>query len=157
MPASNIETLYQFEDALESAAKSILVNAAGLTSEQQRSTATLATPFAIVQASGITAGSKQYKTGANGFNWPIDFSCTLTVVVTTNRQENAASHASYLGKVRRHFYDLTNWSDARLPYHKVALVSEQGTSPSYTEDERFDVSTMTFRLMFFIKDGAWPA
>lgn len=156
MPAANIETIYQFEDAIESAASSILTAAASLTCYQQRGTSAESTPFATVQLSGVAAHGKQFATGSNGFNWPIDFNATLTVVVTTNRHENAASHASYLGKVRRQLYDLSNWSDGRLPYLKVVLVGEQGTSPGFLEYERFDQTTMTFRLMFVIKADAWP-
>ena len=157
MAAPDIDTIYQFESAIESAAESILDNAASITSHKQRDSGTLATPFAFCQLSGVQGIGKQYKTGTHAFNWPIDFNATLNVTVTTNRQENAASHATYLGKVRRHLYTLTNWTTQRLPYHSIALVQESGSSPQYVEDERFDQTTLSFRIIFTIRDDAWPS
>lgn len=156
MPASNIETIYQIEEALETGIKSILDNSASLTTYRQRSTSTVATPFADIQISGTSCVGKQYKTSANGFNWPIDFNATLSVTVTTNRQENDASHYAYLGKVRRYLYDLTEWNSSRFPYLQIVSVGEVGSSPSIVPDERFDATDISFRIMFVIRDTAWP-
>lgn len=156
MPASNIETIYQFEDALESCVESILQSSASLTCYRQKDTDTKATPWAEVQCTGVSASGKQYKTGSNGFNWPIDFTATITVAVTTHREQNTASHASYLGKVRRYLYDLSAYTTQRLPYLAVSLVSESGSSAVFVEDERFDSTVLQFRVNFFIRSDAWP-
>lgn len=156
MPASNIETIYQFESALESCIETILQTDASLTCYKQKDTDIKASPWAEVQCTGISANGKQYKTGSNGFNWPIGFAATVQVTVTTNREQNTSSHATYLGKVRRYLYDLSSYTTQRLPYLAVSLVSESGSSAVFVDDERFDQTVLQFRVDFFIRNEAWP-
>ena len=160
MPASNIETIYQFEDAIESAVKTNLTSNASLTTYRQRdTTASVAAPFSAVQLSGITSDGTQRKDASSDFGWDSDFTATLTVVVATNRVKEGASstHAATLGKVRRDLLDLTKWTDDALPYLKVWCVNIAGTQPSVDEDDRLDLTTLTFRIRFLIKETAWPA
>lgn len=156
MPASSIDEIYQLEEHIEYAVKLILTDGAGITCYRQKETDTKLSPWAEVQCTGISANGKQYKTGSNGFNWPIDFACTLSVAVTTNREQNTASHKTYLGKARRHLYDLSQWTNVRLPYHAVSLVSESGSSAVFVEDERFDSTVLQFRVNFVVRHDAWP-
>jgi hypothetical protein len=156
MPASNIETIYQFESALESCIETILQTDASLTCYKQKDTDIKASPWAEVQCTGVSANGKQYKTGTNGFNWPIDFTSTVQVTVTTNREQNTSSHAAYLGKVRRYLYDLSSYTTQRLPYLAVSLVSESGSSAVFVDDERFDQTVLQFRVNFTIRHEAWP-
>jgi len=156
MPASNIETIYQFESALESCIETILQTDASLTCYKQKDTDIKASPWAEVQCTGISANGKQYKTGSNGFNWPIDFTSTVQVTVTTNREQNTSSHATYLGKVRRCLYDLSTYTTQRLSYLAVSLVSESGSSAVFVDDERFDQTVLQFRVNFTIRHDAWP-
>jgi Flp pilus assembly protein TadG len=154
MPAANIETLYQFENALEAAAKSILTTSASLTAYRQRDTDTVATPWAAVQLSGVRADGNFHMIGDVG--WPSSFDGQLRVVVVTNRGQNAASHITYVGKVRRNLYDLTLWTSVLLPNHKVWSVMETGTSPQISGDENQDATEITFALKWLIIESEWP-
>lgn len=154
MPAANIETLYQFENSLESAAKSILTTSASLTSYRQRDTDSVATPWAAVQLSGVRADGNVHMIGDVG--WPSSFEGSLRVVVVTNRGQNSASHTGYVGKVRRYLYDITLWTLVLLPYHKVWSVMETGTAPIISGDENHDATEITFQVKWLIIEGEWP-
>lgn len=154
MPAaSTIEELYQFENSLESAAKSILA-AVPLNAYRQRDTDEVATPWAAIQLSGTRAERAAHV--IDDVAWPDGFSGSLRVVIVTNRGQNAASHTTYVGKVRRALYDLPNWTALLLPYHKVWNVMETGTAPTPIEDQNQDASEITFKVDWLIRETAWP-
>lgn len=159
MPAANIETIYRFEEALEAAVKTNLTDNAGLTTYRQRdTTGNVTAPFAAVQISGITADGNQHIDSGSTFGWDSDFTASLTVVVATNRVKEGGSstHTATLGKVRRYILDLTKWTDAAIPYLKVWNVNIAGSQPAVDEDDRLDLTTLTFRVRFLIRENAWP-
>jgi hypothetical protein len=153
MPAANIETLFQFENALETAVKTILA-AIPLTAYRQRDVDEVATPWAAIQLSGTRAERAAHLNGS--VTWPDGFSGSLRVVIVTNRGQNAASHTTYVGKVRKAIYDLTNFTTGLLPYHKVWNAMETGTNPTVTADQNEDASEITFKLDWLIREDAWP-
>lgn len=160
MPAPNIETIYQFEEALEAAAKANLTTNASLTAYRQRdTTANVSAPFAAIQLSGVTADGNQHIDSGGTFGWDSDFTGTLTVVVATNRVKEGGSstHTATLGKVRRYLLDLTKWTDLAIPYLKVWCINLAGSQPSVDEDDRLDITTLTFRVRFLIREDAWPS
>lgn len=160
MPASNIETIYRFEEALEAAVKTNLTDNASLTTYRQRdTTANVSAPFAAVQLSGITADGTQHADSGGTFGWDADFTGTLTVVVATNRVKEGGSstHTATLGKVRRYLLDLMKWTDAAIPYLKVWCVNCAGSQPTVDEEALLDLTTLTFRVRFLIREDAWPS
>ena len=160
MPAANIETLYRFEEYLEAALKTNLTTNASLTTYRQRdTTANVAAPFAAVQLSGVSADGTQRADSGGTFGWDSDFTGTIEVVVATNRVKEGGSstHTATLGKVRRYVIDPTKWTDAAIPYHKVWSVMNTGSQPVADEDNRLDMTTLTFKVRFLIREDAWPA
>lgn len=157
MSAPSIEAIFQFEEAIENAAKSILTNSAGLTAYRQHDTGNVSAPFVALQLSGVTATETQHADGS-GNGWPSDMSATLHATVITNRvkEGGTSTHNATLGKVRRYLYDLSQWSDALLPYHKIWLVMENGSSPTSSDDDRLDMTALSFQIRILIRDQAWP-
>jgi len=153
MAAPDTQSLYQFENALENAAKAILT-AIPLNAYRQRDTATLATPWAAVQLSGTRADGGMHQIGNVG--WPNSFEASLRIIIATNRTKNASDHSAYVGKVRAAMYTLTNWSGALLPYHYVWSAMETGSVPSIDAEENWDMTEITFALKFQINELAWP-
>ncbi|NBR87387.1 MAG: hypothetical protein EB141_13340 [Verrucomicrobia bacterium] len=153
MPASDRQTLYQFENAIEAAAKSIIV-AIPLNAYRQRDSDTVATPWAMIQLHGTRAAGAVHMIGDVG--WPSDFEATLAVTIRTNRGQNASSHTNYVGKVREAMYNLTNWNAVRLPYHTVWSVMESGTTIGLDQEERQDITEISFTIKFLINEAAWP-
>jgi hypothetical protein len=157
MPAANIETLYRCEEVLEAAAKTILSSNASLTAFRQLDTGNVTAPWCAVQVSGISAtGAQHYDTA--GFTWDSGFTAQLSVVVATNRVKEGGSstHTATVAKVRRYICDLTKWTDVALPYHKVWSATNSGSQPTVDENDRLDMTTLTFTLQFLIRDDAWP-
>lgn len=157
MPAPNIETLYKFEDYLEAAVKTNLGTNGSLTVYRQRDRDSVAAPFCAVQLSGVTAAGNVHVDSSN-VGWDSDFNAQLSVAVVTNRVKEGASstHAATLGKVRRYLCDTTKWTDAALPYHKVWSVTNSGSVPQVDEENRLDITTLSFAIKFIIREDAWP-
>ena len=76
----------------------------------------------------------------------------------TNRvkEGGTSTHNATLGKVRRYLYDLSLWTDSLLPYHKVWLVMENGSSPTSSDDDRLDMTALSFQIRILIRETAWP-
>lgn len=152
-----VSQLYQFEEVIEFAAKAILTATTpgpALTVYRSRDSAEVATPYVTLTLGGVSADGGMHMIGNVGY--PSDYSATLTVTIVSHRIDNAGQHAGIVGSVRQFFYDLTQWTDALLPYHTVWLVMESGTSQAVAEDDRFDETTLSFRVKFLIKETAWP-
>lgn len=152
---ATIAQLYQLEDAIESAAKSILTaSPPGLNAYRSRDSAEVSTPYVSLTFSGIASAGSMHMIGNVGY--PSDFDGTLTATVVSHRIDNAGQHAGIVGTVRQYLYDLTKWTDALTPNHKVWLVMESGGAQVVSEDDRFDETQIAFRVKFLIRETSWP-
>lgn len=156
MPAPSFAACYQFEDAIESAVKTLLNNNS-VTCYAQRDDDTLATPFASVQF--VTGAATEHWSGllSDGTERPDMFQGTLSIGIATDRDSNSATHATYRGKIRDLLYRFqTTITAALLPYHAILRVMETGTTPATATEDNHDISTINFNLWFQIRPEAWP-
>lgn len=154
MQATDILDLYKYEDAIETAVKTLL-SANEITASRQRDAATLATPRAEVQ---FTTGSgiEHYHNFPGANPRPDTFSGSLSVGIVTDRTKNDADHTTIRAKVRNLIYDFRDSINVLLSYHAILRVLESGTSPLVTAEDNQDVSTVNFTVDFCIRTDAWP-
>lgn len=152
---ATIAAILSWEDAVETAAKAILA-AAGVTAYRQRDTDTMVSPACSVQATNFQEGQQQYQVTGEAFRSPAQFSCQLTVTVITERSKNASSHTTNVGKCRAGIYDLDEWSEARIPYHRIVSCRATGSSEETDTERNYDITTLNFALEFLTRDSAWP-
>lgn len=159
MAAPDYPTLYRFEDTLLPQYKAVLTTNS-VTSYILRSTSDMATPR--VEMEMMMGGTDGHAFTVPGGGTMFDrWNFTLNVKVVTARNQSAASHTTYLGKVRYLMLAPSTHTtiNALLSYH-VLCIQLMGEDPSELEvipDEDHDVTTLKFSGMVAIKSDAWPA
>jgi hypothetical protein len=129
-----------------------ILEAGGMTTNRQQGIEVFTTPRVVVQ---INVGSVRRFTPAPGlFARPERLNATLHLGIVTNRATNRENHGEYRAKVRELIYSLPH--TAGMPYHLIESVEETGTTPSIETDKGYDTSTITFAMVFGIKQSAWP-
>ncbi len=158
MAAPDYPTLYRFEDTVLPRYAAVLT-AASVTNAVPRATSDLATPRCeLHMAMGGTDGHA-YSTPSGEImhdRWRF----TLEAKIVTARNQNAASHATYLGKVRHLLLapSTSTTINALLSYHIICkqLQAEDPTEQDVIPDEDFDITNLKFSGMVAIRTDAWP-
>lgn len=155
MPSSDFQTLYQFEDAIESAVKTLFTNNS-ITAYRQRDNNTRVTPAVDIQFS-TGAATEHLGYTCDGKLRPDTWNGSLQIRIVTTRSKNDASHSTLRGKIRNLLYSFEdNLTRTLLPHHSIARVMETGTTPQIEADEDHDISSISFNLVFAIRPDAWP-
>lgn len=157
LPASELELLYDYETHFETAVKNALT-AAGLRAYRQRDADDLVTPFCVIQFQGGAATEHRGKSPPSQHIYPDIFDgCTLTVGIVTTRTKNDDDHAIYRRRARATIYDWRRTFDGDdLPYYEIVWLQETGTSAIIEDDNRTDISAITWEVRFGIVKAAWP-
>jgi len=160
MAAPDIETIYDFETHFESPAVTFLNTATGISVVRTVVETDLTTPRieirfemhdaldpAPLRGGGASAGTIDYRAfNANFF----------ATVVTDNATGQAADHSVYRRQVREALsLSGTNWTTVNNPYYDLKYCRPIATD--YEADGDFNLSTMSFAIVFGIRDDAWPA
>lgn len=154
MRASSIISLYEFEDAIETAVKALMTTNS-ITAYRQRDTTTVVTPYVDIQ---LTAGGgiEHYHGFTDGSRRPDVFSGSLAVGIVTDRGVNAVSHSTFRATVRNIIAGFMENINPLLSYHAILNVLEAGTSPTLLTEENQDRSVVNFAIQFCIRTDAWP-
>lgn len=159
MPAPDYPTIYRFEDTILPQYAAVLTTAS-LTNARMRQTADLATPRVELEIhmGGTDDHAVVIPSGETMFDrWRF----TLHARVVTARNQNAASHATYLGKVRHLLLapSTSTTINAALSYHVLCkqLQAEEPPEMEVMADEDHDETLMKFSGMVAIRSDAWPA
>jgi len=156
MPAPDFPKLYQFEDYVEAAAKSIL-SEAGLVAVISREDAPAVTPRVEISCV-MGAATEHYGRRAEDGELFLDrWTGSLNFDVITDRVKNREQHRPIRAKLRWLMQDLSFWTIDRLPYHQVIRLIESGTTPELRNEKEQDVSALVFSLVLGIRADAWPA
>lgn|GEM_PF-1749358 len=153
-PATDINDIYDYETAIETAVKTLLTDN-GITAVRQRDTAELATPRVDVQFA-VGAGEDHSHVFRNGEQRPDIFNGNLRLQVVTSRNQNDTNHGTFRAKVREAIYKWRDSLNPILAYHAVLKVLESGTVPDIVEDQDQDVSIVNFNIVFCVRADAWP-
>lgn len=158
MPAPDYPTLYRFEDTLLPQYAAVLT-ANTVTSVSPRATSDKSTPRVELEMQmGGTDGHAAIVTGSKTMHDRWRF--TLTARIITARNQNAATHTTYLGKVRYLLlaHSTSTTINAALSYHYVTnqLQAEEPSELDVIPDEDMDVTTCKFSGMVAIRSDAWP-
>ena len=159
MPAPDYPTLYRFEDTLVPRYAAVLT-ANSVTNASQRGTGDLSTPRVelVVAMGGTDDHGHVVYGGATMFD---QWRFSITARVVTARNQNAASHTAYLGKVRYLMLapSTSTTINALLSYHEVCsqLISEDSSEMDVMAEEDQDATTLKFSGIVAIKPDAWPA
>jgi len=153
MPAANVIDLYRYEDAIETAVKTLL-QANGIAAYKQQDTAETVTPRAEIQfAPG--AAEEHYHLFLNGDQRPDVFTGSLQVAVVTNRETNGLDHSTVRATVRHLIYGFLETLNPLLAYHAIYRVLESGSSPTIQPEENHDRTEINFSVEFNIRTDAW--
>lgn len=155
MQASDFETLYKIEDAMETAVKT-LFEQNSITGLRQRDADSAATPRATIQFT-VGANTEHYHIFPNGETRPDIWSGSLSIGVVTDRTKNNSDHSSIRAKIRHLLYSFATTLNPILAYHSIMRVLESGTTPTVISDQNQDMSEINFTVNFCIRPDAWPA
>lgn len=159
MAAPDYPTLYRFEDTLIPRYAAVLTTNS-VTNYSPRGTADLASPRVelTMQMGGTDGHAFTVPGGGTMFD---RWNFTLAVRVVTARNQSAASHATYLGKVRYLMLapSTSTTINALLSYHVlcIQLMAEDPSELEVIPEEDHDVTNLKFSGMVAIKSDAWPA
>lgn len=160
MPAADtILELYKFELHTEQYIRSALVTAGlpdGSVKIAQGSDL-IDTPCTTVLLQ--TQSVNGHKASVDGRTYPVfdQWGVVIQTAIRTNRSLNQLQHDLHRATCRMVFADAFTTINTLLPYHAFANVpAEQGTQLSVDEENRHDISIITFQAVLAIKSDAWP-
>ncbi len=155
MPAPNFPKLYEFEDAVEAAARSILTRH-GFTAMIAREDSIASTPRVDISCV-IGAATRHYGHRASDGEIFLDrWNGSLNFDVITDRVKNREQHRPLRAKLRWLMQDLSLWTPELLPYHQVVELIESGSTPEVNNEKEQDFSALAFNLVLGIRADAWP-
>lgn len=153
MSAPNLETLFAYELAIETACKTIL-DANGLNGVIEFSDVDPGTPRTEIQ---LQSGKP------NNHRWiykgvPIwdSWNAQLIWRVVTVRGKNSDRQAAMLGKLRILAYNYVGLFSTLLPFHAIEQLKEAQFVRGVDTEHRFDWSELTLNVVFSIRNDAWP-
>lgn len=153
--ATDYETLYQIEGALEAAFSSVLT-AQSVTHHLTRGTGSKAAPYVDVQVS-LGAATEHMHTDNDGTVRDDFFNFTAAFRVVTNRHDDSTTHKSYRAKVRNVLAQYAGDINTALNYHKIADLTHQESTPEIEQDDDLDISAMSYAGRVKILEDSWPA
>lgn len=158
MPAADIPTIYKFEDNIETAVVAILAALTSpITAKKQRSDDTRSTPFSSVQFTTGEANPGHEYACPDGKDRDVNYSGALSITIYTDRNRNASSHVTLVSQIRAAFSHRDLFTTTNLPYYRIWNIRPTGTSLGVTEDDKIDVTTLSWEVGFEILTTAWPA
>ena len=100
----------------------------------------------ILRGGGTSSNSIDYRA----------FSATFVAdVLTDNAVGQASSHFDYRAKIRvAMMRSADNWGSTNLPYYDLKYLRPSGES--YSTDGDFNLTEMSWELIFEIRSDAWP-
>lgn len=158
MPAPDYPTLYRFEDTIIPRYAAVLTTNS-VTNASPRGTAELSSPRA--ELTMTMTGTDNHAAVVTGSKTMFDrWTFTMAVRVVTARNQSAASHATYLGKVRYLMLapSTSTTINALLSYHVLCaqLMAEDASELEVIPEEDHDVTNLKFSGVVAIKSDAWP-
>ena len=167
MPAPNDETVLNFETNFETAATTFLATDTGLTASSIYATLdqdTFVVPrielmFEVGEA--LDPPLPKYS-GSSGLEY-LEHRGTLTIRIVSDASVSGteANHRTIRSKVRKSMllnslnFTTPDGDTTILPYYSVQYMRPTGTS--YEIDGELAVSTLTYSIVFSIKDDAFPS
>ena len=154
MPAPDYATLYNVEDAIESAVKALFTAATLTPCFIQRESVNL--PASRIQIQCLVSANFEHRQNA--------WSGALLIGNMTDRSKDAATvHGWRRGQIRNILCRVPigddyhpDFSPDVLPYHVINLLEISGTEPQVNVDEDADFSVLSFALVISIRPGAFP-
>ncbi len=154
MPAPNLETLFAYELAIETAWKTIL-DAATLNGAIEFSDVDPGTPRTEIQLqASIPNGHRHIYQGNAIFD---SWNGKLVSRVVTVRGKNSDQQAAMLGRIRIEAYDYVPKFSPLLAFHAIEQLKEAQFVRGVDEKNRLDWSELTHSIVFSIRPDAWPA
>lgn len=169
MPALTNEELLSFESPIELAFVKLLADR-GLTFYESRSVAEAETPWGEVSLeTGATTEHKHGVTGASSSiasgihdSWvsKLDFTIRSSRIYDSNNPPGL-QHKRMIGKVRAMcsmpvLIPVWQTTDAGQLY-AISSIRETGSSRAVDEDNKLDITIISFTLKHSIRNDAWPS
>ena len=160
MAAPDLESLYKFESEFEIAAVAFLNTATGITVNRTIQTTDLETPRIEVRFELGAAQDPPTMRGGGASPTAIDYRAYDAMfsadILTDNAVGRAANHFVYRATVRvAMMRSADNWKASNLPYYDLKYLRPSGEN--YSTDGDFNLTEMSWELIFEIRDDAWPA
>ena len=160
MAAPDIETIYDFETHFESPAVTFLNTATSISVVRTVVETDLTTPRIEIRFEMADAFDPPPQRGGGASPTTIEYRAFnanfFATVVTDNATGQAADHSVYRRQVREAFaLSGTNWTTTNNPYYDLKYC--RPVSTDYEADGDFNLSTMSYAIVFGIRDDAWPA
>lgn len=168
MAAQDFDTLYDFEDQIETALAAVLTAAlaAGPTPIAcqvltSRDFATKQTPRIEVEfATGKAMNQRTTAGQASPRQVPNAFEGTLTVSIVTDRQteQTTSVHGLIRGRVRFNLSAAAQpFTAINIPNLQILDLLQASTVPNIQGDKEQDITAIGFSVLFAIQNSAWPS
>jgi hypothetical protein len=159
MPARALEDILKIEAAIQNAWISILqaagIQPANLFNEFLANTEV--TPRIEINLSGASSTGHYSQVLPNVFTYSA-WEGQLVSRIITRRNLNGEKHDELLGICRREAsYFLKRFIPAVLPWHSMIQMKEAGTHRMIDTAKDEDVTELTHKVVFCVRENAWPA
>jgi len=156
--APTYDILYDFESQIEEAFSDVLDEKTAIGCYTQRSNQDLTTPRYEFQFTNGAATGKHGR-AKDGFLYPDGWSGTLRARLITERKADVSftAHRQSVAKLRRYIAQFETFiTEENLPYLDIESVMETGSSQGIDEDQKHDITELSFLVGFYIRPNAWP-
>ena len=160
MAASSLSDLLNFEYHFETAAVTFLNTDVGISVFRTVIETTLTVPRLEIQLEVTNAMEPIAPRNGGASPTVQDYRAHQGVfqtrIVTDNAQNQAGDHATYVSKVRASLLASgTNWGNTNLEYYDLKLL--RPASQFYQTDGDFNITQLSYDVIFEIRDSAWPS
>lgn len=169
MPAPDLETIFDVENAIETACKTV-IQSLGARAFTQRECEDLPQERVDIQLQlgaptghrgNMMPGQSPGQHVRDAWNGLLTFNL-FTPRTESNGNGNSepvdkARHGRLRAKVRiatEYFSD--RFTEELLPYHVLVSIAQAGTDPQVNVDDDLDVSALQFNVVIAVRPGAWP-
>lgn len=151
LPAPDLETLMNFEDAIETKCAQVFA-ALGFVTSASQSNERRTTPR--VEFSLSVGASREHYIVISGKLYNDAWNGTLRCAVISNRKSDTG-HSAHRAKVRALMQKAIQ-GIFNTDYLIVVEAVDSGTAVSIQADQNEDISQLDFKIVFNVKTEAWP-
>jgi len=159
--ATSWNSLYNFEDAFEAAAQSLLVNASVLAAASvftQQDDGDVVTPRISLQFVVSGAEPRYMLRSSDSQPFLAAWTGELQVTIVTDRSRNKSQHSTVRAQVRKVLSQVQLWDDEDiLPYFIPFEVLEGASSPTIVTEQDEDATAISFAIKFGFRTDALPS
>lgn len=156
MSAPDLQSLFAYESAIETAFRSVLQTANIPNVYIEATDLEKVTPYVDLQLRNSLPEGQRFM-HAEQIAYYNAWKGTLVTRIVTSRGKNSARQPEHIGRIRVEFQSWrVNITPSILPYHQILLMTEAGMERGIDTEQRLDWTELQYTVAFNIRTDAWP-